>query len=87
MERLLSCKEVSEMLGYHNDAKCRFVRDLRRKGILEGARIGKKLMFKESSVEEYIEHQFRIQNKKRVQHEEALNTEMIPTQKIISTKL
>lgn len=79
MEKLLTCKEVSEMLGYSDDPKCRFVRELRKKGILEAAKIGKKLMFKQSSVEEYIEHQFLIQNKKRVHQHDTLGNEMFNT--------
>lgn len=62
MERLLTCKEVSQLLGYQ-DPKFRFVKELRKKGLLEGAKIGGRLMFKESDVEDYIEHQFSIQNK------------------------
>ena len=76
MEKLLTCKEVSEILGYSDDPKCRFVREWRKKGLLEAARIGKKLMFKQSSVEEYIEHQFLIQNKQRAHHEDTLGNEM-----------
>ena len=62
MERLLTCKEVSQILGYQ-DSKYRFVKTLRKNGILAGAKIGGRLMFKESDVEKYIEHQFKIQNK------------------------
>ena len=62
MEKLLTLKEVSEILGYTKDPKYRFVRDLRKKGILNGAKIGNKLLFKETDVENFIEHQFRIQN-------------------------
>lgn len=64
MEKLLTLKEVSEILGYTKDPKYRFVRDLRKKGLLEGAKIGHKLMFKESAVENYIERVFESQNKK-----------------------
>ena len=64
MEKLLTLKEVSEILGYTQDPKYRFVRELRKRGVLEGAKIGKKLMFKQSSVENYIEHQFETQNKR-----------------------
>ena len=64
MEKLLTLKEVSEILGYTKDPKYRFVRDLRKKGILEGAKIGNKLMFKQSAVENYIEYMFESQNKK-----------------------
>ncbi len=62
MEKLLTLKEVSEILGCTKDPKCRFVRDLRKKGELPGAIIGNKLMFRESDVEEYIEWQFKKQN-------------------------
>ena len=64
MEKLLTLKEVSEILGYTKDPKYRFVRDLRKKGVLEGAKIGNKLMFKQSAVENYIESVFESQNKK-----------------------
>lgn len=63
MERLLTCKEVSNILGYPKDIQCRFVKGLRRKGVLEGAKIGNRLMFKESDVQEYIDRQFKIQNR------------------------
>lgn len=63
MEKLLTLKEVSEILGYTKDSKYRFVRDLRKKGMLEGAKIGNKLMFKQSSVENYINNVFESQNK------------------------
>lgn len=62
MERLLTIKEVSEMLGYTQDTQYRFVRSLRKKGLLAGAKIGNKLMFRRSDVEAYIENQFKIQN-------------------------
>lgn len=62
MEKLLSLKEVSELLGYSKDPKYRFVRELRKKGELPGAKIGRKLMFKESDVKNYIDYQFKIQN-------------------------
>ena len=62
MEKLLSLKEVSEILGHSKDPKYRFVRELRKKGLLDGAKIGNKLMFKESDVERYINNQFEKQN-------------------------
>ena len=67
MEKLLTTQEVSEILGHTKDPKYRFVRELRKKGILEGAKIGNKLMFRESDVENYINNQFESQNK-RVYH-------------------
>lgn len=63
MERLLSLKEVSEILGYTKDNQYRFVRRLRKDGYLQGVKIGNKLLFKKSDVEDFIEHQFAIQNK------------------------
>ena len=63
MERLLTLKEVSAILGRPDDKDGRFVRDLRRNGILEGAKIGKRLLFRESAVQSYIDEQFRLQNK------------------------
>lgn len=64
MEKLLSLKEVSEILGHSKDPKYRFVRELRKKGLLDGAKIGNKLMFKQSDVENYIEYQFQKQNQR-----------------------
>ena len=64
MEKLLSLKEVSEILGYTKDTKYRFVRNLRTKGLLDGAKIGNKLMFRQSDVENYIEQQFQTQNQR-----------------------
>lgn len=63
MEKLLTLKEVCEILGC-KDPKGRYVRELRSKGILEGARFGRNLMFKESSVERFIDEQFARQNQK-----------------------
>lgn len=63
MEKLLTLKEVSEMLGT-TDPKCRFVRKLRSSGVLPGVKIGKKVLFKESDVENYVEYLFEIQNKR-----------------------
>lgn len=64
MERLLTLKEVSTILGHTSDPKGRFVRELRNKGLIEGAKIGNKLLFKESSIQNYIDTQFAMQNKK-----------------------
>jgi len=64
MERLMTLKEVNSALG-RRDKKCRFVLDLRNNGILTGAYIGGKLMFKEREVANYIEREFARQNKKR----------------------
>lgn len=63
MEKLLTLQEVNTVLG-RKDKKCRFVQELRRKGILEGAYIGSKLVFRESDVSRYISNEFRKQNKK-----------------------
>ena len=64
MERLLTLREVSTILCHDSDPKGRFVRELRNKGLIEGAKIGGKLLFKESSVKNYIDTQFAMQNKK-----------------------
>lgn len=63
MEKLLTLKEVCEILGC-KDPKGRYVRELRSKGILEGAKFGRNLLFKQSSVERFIEEQFSKQNQK-----------------------
>lgn len=63
LERLLTIKEVSELLGYTKDPQYRFVRSLRKRGLLVGAKFGNKLMFKRSDVEDFVEKQFAIQNK------------------------
>ena len=63
MERLITCKEASAMLGYSKDAQCRYIKGLRKKGLLTGARFGNKLMFKEQDVLDFIERQFKIQNR------------------------
>jgi len=60
MEKLLTLKEVCELLG-SEDPKGRKVRELWKRGELEGAKFGRKLMFKQSSVEDYIDAQFRLQ--------------------------
>jgi len=67
MEKLLTLQEVCEILGV-DDPKGRYVRDLRKKGILIGAKFGRHLMFKESSLNDFIENQFEIQNKKMGGH-------------------
>ena len=63
MERLLTLKEVCEIFGC-DDPKGRYVRELRKKGVIEGAKFGNKLLFKESSVRDYIDRQFETQNKR-----------------------
>lgn len=45
------------------DPKGGMVRNLWKKGLIEGAKFGRYLMFKESSVEEYINKQFEYQRK------------------------
>lgn len=62
MERLLTLQQVCEILG-STDPKGKCVRELRNKGILEGAKFGRRLLFTESSVENYINSQFAKQNK------------------------
>jgi len=57
MEKLMTMREVNSALG-RKDSKCRFVKELHRSGALNGAYIGKKLMFKESEVAQYIRKQF-----------------------------
>ena len=64
MEKLLTLKEVCTILRHTEDPKGRFVRELRKKGLIEGAKIGNRLLFKESSVQRYIDSQFDMQNKK-----------------------
>ena len=63
LEKLLTLKDVSEILGYTKDTQYRFVRALRKNGNLPSVKIGNKILFKESDVEDFIEHQFAIQNK------------------------
>ena len=60
MEKLLTLKEVCAALGCA-DPKGRYVRELWKKGFIDGAKFGNKLMFKESSVDEFIQHQFKMQ--------------------------
>lgn len=61
MEKLLTLAEVCQILGC-SDPKGRYVRNLRSKGILEGAKFGTHLMFTEDSVKRFIESEFRRQN-------------------------
>lgn len=61
MEKLLTLAQVSQILG-SDDPKGRYVRELRKKGILPGAKFGNKLLFKESEVERFVENQFKAQN-------------------------
>ena len=61
MEELLNMKEVCQILGCE-DEKGRYVRDLVKKGYIVGAKFGNRWMFKKSSIDEFIEHQFTIQN-------------------------
>ena len=65
MEKLLTLKQVCEIVGC-DDPKGRYVRNLRDKGILVGAKFGRHLMFTESSVREFVEGEFRRQNKGRL---------------------
>jgi len=62
MERLLTLKEVCDILGVE-DPDGRAVRELRKRGLIEGAKFGRRLMFKESSVQAYIDKQFDYQNR------------------------
>lgn len=62
MEKLLTLQQVCEILG-STDPKGRCVRELRKKGIIEGAKFGRRLLFTESSVENYINSQLAKQNK------------------------
>lgn len=64
MERLLTLKEVCEILGC-TDPKGRMVRNLRSEGKLEGAKIGRNLMFTEESVKRFIDDAFKMQNPKK----------------------
>lgn len=63
MEKLLTLKEVCDILGC-DDPKGRYVRELRKKGIIDGAKFGNKLLFKESSIRDFIDKQFELQNKR-----------------------
>lgn len=62
MEKLLSLKEVSELIG-SRDPKGRQARELRKKGLIKGAKFGRQLMFTESSVRDYINRTFALQNR------------------------
>lgn len=62
MEKLLTLKEVCDLIG-SKDPKGRQVRELRKKGFIEGAKFGRQLMFKESSVRDYINRTFAYQNR------------------------
>ena len=62
MEKLLTLQEVCRLLG-SDDPKGRKVRNLWKEGKLDGAKFGKRIMFKESSVQNYIDNQFKLQNK------------------------
>ena len=62
MEKLLTLKEVSEILGYTKDKKYRFVRELRKRGEIPAVKIGNRLLFKEQDVKDYIDYQFKKQN-------------------------
>lgn len=61
MEKLLTVQEVSELFG-SKDPKGRMVRDLRKKGILPGFKIGNRLLFREQDVKDFINKQYKIQN-------------------------
>lgn len=61
MEKLLTLKEVNDIFNL-KDQKGRYVKKLKSKGLLKGARIGNKLFFKESDVIAFIENEFRKQN-------------------------
>lgn len=61
MEKLLTLKEVCELLGC-TDPKGRYVRNLWKSGWIVGAKFGTHLMFTEKSVDEFIQHQLQKQN-------------------------
>ena len=61
--QLLTLQEVCQMLGC-KDPKGRYVRNLRSKGILKGAKFGRNLMFDKASVDEFIRSEFEKQNPK-----------------------
>ena len=58
MEKLICAHDVSAMLGY-SDPKNRSVRNLWKAGALEGAKVGRQIMFTERSVERYVREQFK----------------------------
>ena len=60
MEKLLTTKEVCELLGC-KDPKGRWVRNLWKGGYIEGAKFGNKILYKETSVRDFINHQFKLQ--------------------------
>ena len=62
MKKLLTTHDVSAMLGY-KDPKARTVRNLWKAGVLEGAKIGRQILFTEESVESYIRDQFEKQKR------------------------
>lgn len=63
MTKLLTLQEVSQLLG-SDDPKGRMVRNLRTEGKLEAVKIGRRLLFTERSVENYIRSQLAKQNKR-----------------------
>lgn len=62
MEKLLTLSEVCQLIG-SRDPKGRQVRELRKKGLIKGAKFGRQLMFTESSVRDYISRTFAYQNR------------------------
>lgn len=60
MDRLLTTQEVCKLLG-STDPKGRKVRELWKAGQIDGAKFGRRIMFKERSVQEYIDRQFDLQ--------------------------
>ena len=62
MEKLLTLQQVCELVG-STDPKGRKVRELWKAGKLDAAKFGRRLMFKEQSVQNYIDNQFKLQNK------------------------
>ena len=62
MEKLLTAQDVSEILGY-TDPKARTVRNLWKAGQLEGAKVGRRILFTERSVERFIRNQFEKQKR------------------------
>lgn len=78
MEKLLTLKEVCDLIG-SKDPKGRQVRELRKKGFIEGAKFGRQLMFKESSVRDYIEKTFKQQNMYEKRDPKAPKRREVPT--------
>ena len=62
MEKLLTLQQVCDLLG-STDPKGRMVRELWKQGKIEGAKFGRRLMFKEKSVCDYINRTFSMQNR------------------------